>query len=157
MYYVFRQRKNGGLEFNLRYESEFYSLCKKWPTLPSDSTLSRCLTGEQIYWGLSTWSSVRSARDCSQSSEHTWSPTAIRTCPQYRRWNRGLRSRFVRDFLSLDPSYKWSWHGAAAAWGSIPVGNGVIYRASRPSQGTVNGGAISKWPCCRWDVKGQVS
>ena len=28
-----------------------------------------------------------------------------------------------------------------------------IYRASRPSQGTVNGGAVSKWPRCRWDVK----
>ena len=26
-------------------------------------------------------------------------------------------------------------------------------RASRPSQGTVNGGAVSKWPRCRWDVK----
>ena len=26
-------------------------------------------------------------------------------------------------------------------------------RASRPSQGTVNGGAISKWPRCRCDVK----
>ena len=24
---------------------------------------------------------------------------------------------------------------------------------SCPSQGTVNGGAISKWPRCRWDVK----
>ena len=28
-----------------------------------------------------------------------------------------------------------------------------IYRASRPSQGTVNGGAVSKRPRCRWDVK----
>ena len=28
-----------------------------------------------------------------------------------------------------------------------------IYRASCPSQGTVNGGAVSKWPRCRWDVK----
>ena len=28
-----------------------------------------------------------------------------------------------------------------------------IYRASHPSQGTVNGGAVSKWPRCRWDVK----
>ena len=28
-----------------------------------------------------------------------------------------------------------------------------IYWASRPSQGTVNGGAISKWPHCRLDVK----
>ena len=26
-------------------------------------------------------------------------------------------------------------------------------RASCPSQGTVNGGAVSKWPRCRWDVK----
>ena len=26
-------------------------------------------------------------------------------------------------------------------------------RASRPSQGTVNGGAVSKLPRCRWDVK----
>ena len=26
-------------------------------------------------------------------------------------------------------------------------------RASRPLQGTVNGGAVSKWPRCRWDVK----
>ena len=26
-------------------------------------------------------------------------------------------------------------------------------RASRPSQGTVNGGAVSKWSSCRWDVK----
>ena len=26
-------------------------------------------------------------------------------------------------------------------------------RASRPSQGTVNGGAISKCPRCRWDIK----
>ena len=25
--------------------------------------------------------------------------------------------------------------------------------ASRPSQGTVNGGAVSKWPCCPWDIK----
>ena len=25
--------------------------------------------------------------------------------------------------------------------------------ASFPSQGAVNGGAVSKWPCCRWDVK----
>ena len=25
-------------------------------------------------------------------------------------------------------------------------------RASRPSQGTINGGAISEWPRCRWDV-----
>ena len=23
----------------------------------------------------------------------------------------------------------------------------------RPSQGTLNGGAVSKWPRCRWDVK----
>ena len=28
-----------------------------------------------------------------------------------------------------------------------------IYRASRPSQGTVNGGAVSKWPRCWRDVK----
>ena len=28
-----------------------------------------------------------------------------------------------------------------------------IYWASRPSQGTVNGGAVSKWPRCRWDIK----
>ena len=28
-----------------------------------------------------------------------------------------------------------------------------IYRASRPSQGRVNGGAVSKCPRCRWDVK----
>ena len=28
-----------------------------------------------------------------------------------------------------------------------------IYRVSRPSQGTVNGGAVSKCPRCRWDVK----
>ena len=28
-----------------------------------------------------------------------------------------------------------------------------IYRASRPSQTTVNEGAVSKWPRCRWDVK----
>ena len=26
-------------------------------------------------------------------------------------------------------------------------------RPSRPSQGTVNGGAVSKCPSCRWDVK----
>ena len=26
-------------------------------------------------------------------------------------------------------------------------------RASCPLQGTVNGGAVSKWPGCRWDVK----
>ena len=26
-------------------------------------------------------------------------------------------------------------------------------RASRPSQGTVNWGAVSKWPRCRWDAK----
>ena len=25
-------------------------------------------------------------------------------------------------------------------------------QASRPSQGTVNGGAVSKWPRCRWDA-----
>ena len=30
------------------------------------------------------------------------------------------------------------------AQGSIPGGNGVKNRASRPSQGTVNGGAVSK-------------
>ena len=28
-----------------------------------------------------------------------------------------------------------------------------IYRASHPSQGTVNGSAVSKRPRCRWDVK----
>ena len=28
-----------------------------------------------------------------------------------------------------------------------------IHRASRPSQGTVNGGAVSKWPRCWRDVK----
>ena len=27
-----------------------------------------------------------------------------------------------------------------------------IYRATRPSQGTVNGGAVSIWPRCRWDI-----
>ena len=26
-------------------------------------------------------------------------------------------------------------------------------RASRPSQGTINGGTVSKWPCCLWDAK----
>ena len=30
---------------------------------------------------------------------------------------------------------------------------GFDSRWERPSQGTVNGGAISKWPRCRWDVK----
>ena len=28
-----------------------------------------------------------------------------------------------------------------------------MYGASRPPQGTVNGGAVSKWPRCWWDVK----
>ena len=28
-----------------------------------------------------------------------------------------------------------------------------IYRSLRPSQGTVNGGAVCKWPRCLWDVK----
>ena len=28
-----------------------------------------------------------------------------------------------------------------------------IHRATRPSQGTVNGGAVSKWPRCRWNAK----
>ena len=28
-----------------------------------------------------------------------------------------------------------------------------INRASCPLQGTVNGGAVSRWPHCRWDVK----
>ena len=40
----------------------------------------------------------------------------------------------------------------ATARGSNASGN-CIYRTSRPSQGTVNGGAVSKWPRCRWDVK----
>ena len=34
-----------------------------------------------------------------------------------------------------------------------PVYTVNIYQASRPSQGTVNGGAISKWPRCWRDVK----
>ena len=29
----------------------------------------------------------------------------------------------------------------------------VKNRASHPSQGTVNGGAVAKWPRCRWNVK----
>ena len=42
---------------------------------------------------------------------------------------------------------EWSWRGAAVVlWTATrrPVGNGAKNRASRPSQGTVNGGAVSK-------------
>ena len=41
----------------------------------------------------------------------------------------------------------------ATTRGSILGGNGVFNKASRPSQGTVNGGAVFKWPRCRWDIK----
>ena len=44
------------------------------------------------------------------------------------------------------------WHATARV--QFPVGTVYLSSlASRPSQGTVNGGAVSKWPRCRWDVK----
>ena len=42
--------------------------------------------------------------------------------------------------LSLGPGFDSRWERCN-------------YRASRPSQGTGKGGAVSKWPRCRWDVK----
>ena len=46
-----------------------------------------------------------------------------------------------------------AWHSVcvmdchAAAWGSIPCGNGV------KTELHVNGGAVSKRPCCQWNAK----
>ena len=39
------------------------------------------------------------------------------------------------------------WRTSSSRWARC------INRASRPSQGTLNGYAVSKWPRCRWDVK----
>ena len=39
----------------------------------------------------------------------------------------------------------------AMAQGLIPDGNGI--KTELHVQGTVNVGAVSRWPCCRWDVK----
>ena len=41
----------------------------------------------------------------------------------------------------------------ATARGSNPGGNGVLTELHVLRNGAVNGGAVSKWPRCRWDVK----
>ena len=63
-------------------------------------------------------------------------------CPLRRTWSSvntpfppGIEPRTV------------AWQGFDSRW------ERCIYRASRPSQGTVNGGAVSKWPRCWRDVK----
>ena len=52
----------------------------------------------------------------------------------------GWRSGSVNGLPSDNPGFDSRWVRC-------------INRASRPSQGTVNVGAVSKWPCCQRDVK----
>ena len=100
-------------------------------------------------------------------SHKTWHPTPSQytdTGPTCRcgihwcgmsHWNTQLAI-----FLSwVKPNWR-SWRGAAVVYWTATWRPGFdsrwvrcISRASRPSQGTVNRGAISKWPRCWWDVK----
>ena len=49
------------------------------------------------------------------------------------------------------------WHSGCAmdchTAARVQFGKQCENRASCHSQGTVNRGAVSKWPCCPWDVK----
>ena len=55
-----------------------------------------------------------------------------------------------RIFFKVGGSYLFGRKSRKSRRSGSP---GCKNRASRPSQGTVNGGAVSKWPRCRWDVK----
>ena len=50
-------------------------------------------------------------------------------------WCSGCVMGLPRDSQGFDSQWEWCKN-----------------RASRPSQGTVNGGAISNWPRCQWDL-----
>ena len=52
----------------------------------------------------------------------------------------GVAKRLCIGLPYDDPGFDYRW---------VRCNN----RASRPSQGTMNGNAVSKWPRCRWDVK----
>ena len=73
------------------------------------------------------------------------------------KWSKSLLTFFgyLRNSLSFDWKRDLVWCSSSVM--DCPGVKSWLEqcknRASRPSQGAVNGGAISKWPHCWWDIK----
>ena len=113
------------------------------------STARSFRDGTPIYCPLRrTWSSINTPfRPGIEPRAVAWqsitlllSHASLRGWKSLKTWGAFVAQR-SRDRLPCDgPGFDSRWERC-------------IYRASRLSQGTVNGGAFSKWPCCWRDVK----
>ena len=69
------------------------------------------------------------------------------------------QKHFLTYLLFLKKQVELAWCSGSimdchmTAWGFDSLWERCKNWASRPSQGTLNGDAVSKWPRCRWDVK----
>ena len=119
-----------------------------------------CITKRVLHKSLAPWTSPIASKEDFWSAEYRWillSHPSVDSTLDPLQWMKlsstliawfvlkilrgaGVAQRLYNGLPRNDPGFD-------SRWGRCKN------RASRPSQGTVNGGDVSKWPRCRWDVQ----